>query len=416
MPPLTTINLVSLALLLTMLVLAVFYRDRLTLILSYNLRSLLVRWQVTLLAMVGIALVVAVFGVLMSMSEGFATALRATGSDRNAMVVQRGSASELTSWVPQDQRALIVVHDLVARGADGQPLVSPEIVVVTNKPKRDGTPTNVNLRGVTPRAFEVRGGLAITKGRRFTPGLDEIIVGERIAERVPGLELGQKVRLQKKDWTVVGHFLSQGGAFESEIWGDHDVFSQEFQRQGGSNALCVRLVRPDAVAGLDSWVRLQPQMQLQALSERKYYEDQAGPLSKTLGVVATAVAFIMGIGAVFGAMNTMYAIVASRTREVGTLRALGFPRRVVLLSFVSEAVFLALVGGLLGCLLALPMNGFSTGTGQTQSFSEIAFAFRVTPAILQRCLVFAVAMGFLGGLLPAVRAARLPITVALRES
>lgn len=416
MPPLTPTDVISLALVLLGLLLAVMYRDRLTLILSYNLRSLLVRWQVTLLAMVGIALVVAVFGVLMSMSEGFATALRATGSDRNAMVVQRGSASELTSWVPQDQRALIAVHELVARGSDGQPLVSPEIVVVTNKTKQDGTPTNVNLRGVTPRAFEIRGGVTITQGRKFTPGLDEIIVGEPIAARVPGLGLGQKVRLQKKDWTVVGHFRSQGGAFESEIWGDHDVFSQEFQRSGGSNALCVRLVRPDAVAALDSWIRLQPQMQLQALSESQYYEDQAGPLSKTLRVVAMAVAFIMGIGAVFGAMNTMYAIVASRTREVGTLRALGFPRRVVLLSFVTEAVFLALAGGLLGCLLALPMNGFSTGTGQTQSFSEIAFAFRVTPAILERCLVFAVTMGFLGGLLPAVRAARLPITSALRES
>ena len=383
---------------------------------SYNVRNVRNRWQVTLLAVSGIALVVAVFAVLMSMSEGFASALRATGSEQNAMVVQRGSMSELTSWIPIDQKNMIVAHDVVARGSDGAALVSPEVIVVTMKPKADGEPTNVTIRGVTLKGQEVRGGIRIVRGRNYAPGLTEIIAGEKIAARVPGLEVGSVVKLQNRDWTVVGVFASRGGAFESEIWGDHDVIGQAFERTGGSNAMAVRLKEPGQVAALDAWIRANPQMQLQAVQERKYYEDQAGPLAKILRILATVVAVIMGIGAVFGAMNTMYAIVAARTREIGTLRALGFSRRAILFSFVVESVTLALLGGLLGCLFALPMNGYSTGTGQTQSFSEIAFAFRVTPGIAAAGIAFAIVMGLFGGLLPALRAARLPITSALRET
>jgi putative ABC transport system permease protein len=384
--------------------------------LSYNVRNVRNRWQVTLLAVSGIALVVAVFTVLMSMSEGFAIALRATGRPDNAMIVQRGSASELTSWIPLDQRQLIVVRDEVARGTDGQPLASPEDVVVTMKPKKDGEPTNISVRGVTPRAFEVRSGITIEQGRTFTPGLYEVIVGDKIAGRVQGLEIGSKVKLQKHEWTVVGVFSSRGGAFESEIWGDAEVMGTDFGRSGGSNAMAVRLKPGADVAALDKWIRSNPQMQLQAVSEKKYYDDQAGPLAKILRQLATFVAIIMGVGAVFGAMNTMYAVVAARTREIGTLRALGFSRRAILFSFVLESVTLALAGGAIGCLLAFPMNGYSTGTGQTQSFSEIAFAFRITPEIVAAGIVFAVVMGVVGGLLPALRAARLPITSALREA
>jgi putative ABC transport system permease protein len=384
--------------------------------LSYNIRNVRSRWQVTLLAISGIALVVAVFTVLMSMSEGFAMALRTTGRPDNAMIVQRGSASELTSWIPLDQRNQILVREEVARGADGQPLASPEDVVVTMKPKKDGEPTNVSVRGVTPRAFEVRSGIKIVEGRTFTPGLYEVIAGNKIANRVQGLDIGSSVKLQKHEWKVVGIFSSQGGAFESEIWGDAEVMGVDFGRTGGSNAMSVRLKPGSDVATLDRWIRSNPQMQLQAVSERKYYDDQAGPLAKILRQLATFVAIIMGVGAVFGAMNTMYAIVAARTREIGTLRALGFSRRAILFSFVLESVTLALAGGAIGCLIAFPMNGYSTGTGQTQSFSEIAFAFRITPEIVTTALVFAVVMGLIGGLLPAFRAARLPITTALREA
>ena len=384
--------------------------------LSYNIRNVRNRWQVTLLAISGIALVVAVFTVLMAMSEGFAMALRTTGRADNAMIVQRGSASELTSWIPLDQRQMIVVRDEVERGADGQPLASPEDVVVTMKPKKDGEPTNITVRGVSPRAFAVRGEIKIVEGRTFTPGLYEVIVGDKIAKRVQGLDIGAGVKLQKHEWKVVGTFTSKGGAFESEIWGDAEVMSVDFGRTGGSNAMSVRLKPGTDVATLDRWIRSNPQMQLQAVSERKYYDDQAGPLAKILRQLATFVAIIMGVGAVFGAMNTMYAIVAARTREIGTLRALGFSRRAILFSFVLESVTLALAGGAIGCLLAFPMNGYSTGTGQTQSFSEIAFAFRITPEIVTTALIFAVGMGVIGGLLPAFRAARLPITSALREA
>lgn len=385
--------------------------------LYYNVRNLRVRWQVTLLSVFGIALVVAVFTVLMSMSEGFRLAFRETGREDNAIVIQRGSASELTSAVPLSQRNMIVVDERVARGADGQPLASWEWVIVIGLPKKtDGQMTNVTIRAVIPKTFEVRGGIEVVEGRGFTPGLDEVIVGRKIADRIKGLEVGGTVKYQKKEFKIVGLFRSAGEAFESEIWGDFDTFGAIFQRGAGSNSLVVRMKDSSQISELDKWIRAQPQMQLQAVSERKYYQDQAGPLASILKVLAQGVSLIMGIGAVFGAMNTMYAIVAARTREIGTLRALGFARRAILLAFVIESVFLALVGGALGCLLAVPMNGFAAGTGQTQSFSEIAFAFRITPETLAAAMVFAALMGLVGGLLPSLRAARLPITSALREA
>ena len=384
---------------------------------SYNVRNVRVRWQVTLLAVGGIALVVAVFAVLMSMSEGFAAALRSTGRADNVMVVQRGSTSELTSALPLADRNMILVDDRIARDANGRPIASWEWVVVIGLPRAtDGSPTNVSLRAVTPRAFEVRGGIKIVEGRSFTPGLDEVIVGRKLQRRIRGLELGQDVKYQHKQFRIVGVFESTGGAFESEIWGDFDTFGAIFQRGAGSNSLVARVKDPAAIPELDRWIRAQPQMQLQALSEKKYYEDQAGPLARTLSGLASFVAIVMGIGAVFGAINTMYAIVSARTREIGTLRALGFSRRAILFSFLVESVLLAAVGGVIGCLLAFPMNGYTTGTGQTQSFSEIAFAFRITPGIVLTGMAFAILMGFFGGLLPALRGARQPITSSLREA
>jgi putative ABC transport system permease protein len=384
---------------------------------SYNVRNVRTRWQVSLLAVIGIGLVVAVFVALVAMRTGFQYALRSTGTPQNAMVVQRGSASELTSWVPLDHRNKILADSRVARGDDGTALASPEIVVVGNMPRRaDGTPTNVTIRGVSPKAFEVRGGIRMVQGVRFKPGLYEVIVGEKIAARIRGLDLGDSIPIQGHRWKVVGIFASRGGAFESEIWGDLDTMAEPFRRTGGSNALAVRLKDPATLQAFDRWIRDDPEMQLQAVQEEKYYADQAGGLSTTLLFLVRFVSFIMAIGAVFGAMNTMYAIVAARTREIGTLRALGFSRRSILFSFVMESVLLALAGGAVGCLLALPMNGLTTASGQTPSFSELAFAFRVTPEILIGGVVFAAVMGLFGGLLPALRASRLPITSALREA
>jgi putative ABC transport system permease protein len=382
---------------------------------SYNVRNVRVRWQVTLLAIFGIALVVAVFIVLSAMSSGFRLALRATGRPDNAMVVQKGSTSELVSGIPREQASVIMVDPRIARGADGQPLASPEIMVVVSLPRKvDGTEVNVTLRGVTPRAFDVRGGIKIVEGRTFNPGLYEIIVGQRAYERF-GLQVGKPVKLQKKDWQVVGVFSSEGSGFESEIWGDLDATGPAFLRTGGYQSIAVRLADPGALPAMKDTLENDPQMQVSVIQERKYYEDQAGFVAAALMGLAILVSLVMGIGAVFGAMNTMYAIVSARTREIGTLRALGFSRRSILFSFVTEAVFLALIGGLLGCLFALPADGITSATNGA-NFSELAFAFRITAPTLAAGLVFAVVMGFLGGLLPAWRGARLPITSALREA
>lgn len=385
--------------------------------LSYNARNVKTRWRVSLLAIVGISLVVAVFVVLLAMSAGFSYALRATGDPSNAMIVQRGSGSELTSWVPIDHRRKIVVDPRIALGKDGGAMASPEIVVVGNMPRRaDGAPTNVTIRGVTAKAFEVRTGIHLEKGRMYTPGLYEVIVGQRIANRMANLDLDRDLPIQGHNWKIVGIFTADGSAFESEIWGDLDTMAEPLRRTGGTNSLVVRLKDPSTLEAFDKSIRADPEMQLQADDERKYYESQAGALTGTLLFLAGFVSITMGIGAVFGAMNTMYAIVSARTREIGTLRALGFSRRSILFSFVLESVMLALAGGALGCLLALPMNGFTTASGQTASFSELAFAFKVTPAILMRGVFFSGIMGLFGGLLPSFRAARLPITSALREA
>ncbi len=383
----------------------------------YNIRNLGQRWKVTLLAIFGIGLVVAAVVVIASMSAGFQAALRSTGSDDNAIVTQRGSMSELTSWINIGNAQTIMTDPRIARDSDGTPLASCEIVVIASKPKKsDNQPTNITLRGVTPEAFKVRTGIKLVEGRMFSPGLFEVIVGKMISDRVKGLNIGDTLKVQRKEFKVVGLFTADGSSFESEMWGDYNALGPAVGRSGGCESLTVRLTNPAVLASFDKDLRANPQMQVQADSEKTYYANQAGGIATALKILAGFVGFVMGIGAVFGAMNTMYAIVSQRTREIGTLRALGFSRFSILLSFVMESVLLALVGGILGCLIAIPMNGFTAGTGQTQSFSELAFAFKITPGIVLVGLIFAVVMGFVGGLLPALRASRMPITKALREA
>jgi len=384
--------------------------------LSYNVRNLRSRWEVTLLAIFGIALVVAAFVTILSMARGFNIALSSTGSDNNAIITQRGSLSELSSWMDIAAANIVSVDPRVARGNDGKPLASCEVVIITApKAKDTGYPTNVTFRGVSPTAFKVRNGIKVVEGRMFQPGLFEVIVGKKIADRLQGVNIGDTIPIQRKNWKVVGLFNADGSSFESEIWGDYDAMAPAIGRNGGCESLTVRLTSPAVLAGFDRDLRANPQYQLQADSEKKYYENLAGPTAGALMGLAVFVAVVMGIGAVFGAMNTMYAIVSQRTREIGTLRALGFSRFSILLSFVLESMLLAILGGVLGCLVALPMNGFTAATG-TNAFSELAFAFRVTPALLVIGLTFAMLMGIAGGLLPALRASRLPITRALREA
>jgi putative ABC transport system permease protein len=383
--------------------------------LSYNVRNLGVRWRVNLLAIIGIALVVAVFVSLSAMAAGFRTALRSTGRPDNAMVVQKGATSELTSGFPREAADRVLVDDRVARGTDGAPLASPEIVVVANLHRvSDGSLVNVTLRGVTQRAFDVRGGIRLLSGRRFTPGLAEIVAGEKAASLF-GLSVGSRVKIQKREWTVAGTFASEGSGFESELWGDLEVMAPEFHREGAYQSLVLRLRDRADLDPLGKAIAENPGVQLEAKEERRFYEDEAGPTGRAILGLAVFVSVIMGIGAVFGAMNTMYAVVASRTREIGTLRALGFSRRAILVAFVIESAFLALMGGALGCVLALPANGLTTATGGP-NFAELAFAFRITSAAVLAGLAFALLMGVCGGLLPALRGARLSIVNALRAA
>ena len=384
--------------------------------LSYNVRNVRVRWRVTLLAIGGIALVVAVFIVLIALSTGLRVALRDTGRLDNAIVVQRGSQQELTSGIGRDDAEFMSVDERVARDPQGRPLSSPELVVAATLPRKsDGVLSNVQVRGVTPMAFEVRGGIRIVEGRTFTPGLTEVIVGARVRERYRGLEIGQAFTLKKREWRIVGVFEAEGGSFESEVWGDLDVMAAAFNRIGGYQSVTLRMSDPAQVARLATDFEKNPRLQVTVKPEQKYYEDQAGPVGAALLFLAFFVSFVMGIGAVFGAMNTMYAVVVQRTREIATLRALGFSRVSILSSFLIESIVISLVAGAIGCLIALPANGLTAATGNV-TFSELAFAFRVTPPALVAGMVFALVMGFVGGLLPALRAARLPIARALREA
>ena len=383
--------------------------------LTYNIRSLCVRGRVTLLAIGGIALVVAVLIVLTAMAAGFRLALQASGSSDNAIITQRGSTSEITSGIPRDAINALVVDSRIERDQAGQPLASPELVVVAAmRRKEDGADVNVVIRGVTPTAFKVRGNVSVVEGRNFTPGLYEVIVGRKLFDRMANVGLGRTIRMQRRDWTIVGVFAADGSAFESEVWGDKDAMGPAFGRGAGAQTLTVRMRDPAAIPAFNEELSRNPRMQVQAMQERLYYEQQSAGVSGPLLALAIFVAVVMGIGAVFGAMNTMYAIVAARTREIGTLRALGFSRFAILVAFVIESTFLAIVGGALGCLVALPANGISSAAGGA-NFAEVAFAFRITPQAIIAGMILATLMGIAGGLLPSLRAARLPITSALRE-
>lgn len=384
--------------------------------LSYNVRNVRQRWQVTVLAIGGIALVVAVFVILIALYSGFRIALASSGSLDNGLFVQRGSSSEITSGIARDDAEFLSVDSRVARDDEGRPLASPEIVVAASLPRRGSTmEANVQLRGVSPMAFKVRRGIEVIDGRMLSPGLQEVIVGTRVVERFD-VALGSTLHIKARDWKVVGVFTAEGSSFESEVWGDVDVMASVFNRQGGYQSLTVRLVDTSVVADWATEVLSNPRLQLELKQERQYYDDLTGVTGVLLLALAGFVAIVMGIGAVFGAMNTMYAVVAQRTREIATLRALGFSRFAILISFVLESMFIAVIGGALGCVLGFVAELFPSAATGNVTFSEIAFAFTVTPASLIGGMVFALVMGFVGGLLPAVRAARMPLTVALREA
>jgi putative ABC transport system permease protein len=382
----------------------------------YNLRSVLQRPVSTALTALGIGLVVAVFVAMLALANGFAMALVGTGSTDNVIVLRRGADNELSSGIGRDAISIISSFPHVALAADGHPLVSPETYVVINVP-RVGADTlaiaNVVARGVSDRAFEVRRNIVVTEGRRFQSGKSEICVGQKLVGRFQNTAVGQTMRFAGRDWTVVCHFAAAGSSFESEIWGENEQFQGVF-RGNVFQSLTFRLKDPKGFADAKRALQDDQRIQVDAHEELTFYADQSQLLGSILRFLAVMVTSIMAVGAVFGAVNTMYAAVSSRTPEIAVLLTLGFQPRSVLVSFLAESAVIALIGGVIGCLLALPMNGVVTSTTNWASFSELAFAFRVTPQLLLEGLIFSIVMGVIGGFFPARRASRMPVVQALR--
>ncbi len=384
-------------------------------VLRYNIRNVFVRWRATLATVLGIALVVAVYVMVQSLAVGLVKTSGNTGDPRNLMIVRRGSASESGSQITREQFRVIQYSPELARDAAGQPLVSADTLVILNLPRGadvDGE-ANVTLRGVSPDGIALRAQVRLVAGRWFEAGRREMVVSRRLAGRFAKMGVGDVVKIGLRELTVAGHFDGQGSAFDSEAWMGADEVRSMFDRPAYSSVLA----RPaDEAAASTLIVRLEADKRLgvRVLREVDYYKEQtktAGPIRFLGNFLATT----MSIGAIFAAMNTMYASVGARTREVGTLRVLGFRRRTVLLGFLLEGAVLAAIGGVLGVLLALPLNGVTTGWIGFETFSETVFEFRITPGLALQGLVFAVVVGVLGSLLPAMRAARLPVIAALKS-
>ncbi len=384
---------------------------------AYNVRSVFIRWPSTLVAVLGIAGTVAVFAVMLAMAQGFQAMLVGGGSRDNAIVLRGGADSEMMSAVTLDQVRVLADAPGVARGASGEPLVSAEVVVIGAFPLiATGSDANVQIRGLSPVVLEVRPNARIVEGRFFEPGLTELVVGRNVPGTYEGFTLGSTVDFGGGRWTVVGVFDAGGSSYDSEIWCDAVVLNQIFKRpENIFQSATARLVSPESFQAFKDAATSDPRLTVDVFRETAFYAEQSRMVSTLIRVLGFIVALVMAVGAVFAALNTMYSAVASRSAEIATLKALGFSPASVVLSFVAESVVIALAGGVVGVLAALPFNGFTTGTMNWSSFSYLAFAFRVTPAIVASGLVFAFVMGIVGGLPPALRAARLPIIVALRE-
>lgn len=387
-----------------------------TIPLSYIARNLFARKLTTVLTAGGMALVVYVFATVLMLAAGLEQTLVATGQPDNVLVIRRGSQTEVQSGIDRSSASIVESVPGIATGQDGGKLVSKEPVVLISLPKREtGSASNVVIRGVTPEGLTLRPQVRIVEGRMFRPGTSEIIAGRAIAQGFRGASIGETLRFAQQDWTVVGVFDAGKTAFNSEIWGDAEQLLQAFRR-GGFSAVVFRLQDPGAYESVRNSIESDPRLQLEVKPEQKFYADQSEQLAKFISYLGTTISVIFSIGAIIGAMITMYASVASRTAEIGTLRALGFPRSSILIAFLGEALLLGFVGGVVGLAGAAFMQLVPISTTNFQTFAEIAFTFTLTPAIVLASLGFAVGMGFIGGFLPAARAARLSIVDALRAA
>lgn len=382
----------------------------------YTVRNLWARKLTTALTAVGMALVVYVFATVLMLSEGLQKTLVDTGTDGNAITLRRGSETEVQSSIERSQAAIVESLPQIAVAPTGQHLLSKETVVLVTLPKRrSDKPSNVTLRGTSAAGVALRPQVRITAGRMFNPGTAEIIAGQKIAGGFAGAGLGEALYFARKTWRVVGVFDAGNTAFGSEIWGDVDQFMQAFRRNTYSTVL-LRLNGSAEFQGIRQRIEQDPRLTLEVKQERRFYAEQSATMARFLRVFGITLSVIFSIGAVIGAMITMYASVASRITEIGTLRALGFSRPDILAAFVLEALLIGLTGGALGVFVAAFMQFVTISTMNWQTFSELSFSFTLTPSILARSIGFALIMGLAGGALPALRAARLPIVDALRAS
>jgi putative ABC transport system permease protein len=382
-----------------------------------NIRSIRARLGSSSVAVVGIAGVVLVFVAVLSIAEGVAATMKASGDPNTVLVLRSGSDTEMTSGLGGDSVRVIQDAPGVARDSSGTPLTSPELFVVVDHPlKRSGSPANVPLRGITPEAFKVHDRVKIVQGRNLEFGKNEIIAGRAASHQFVGLEPGTTLKWGESTWTLVGIFEDGGSASESELWCDVKVLQPAYRRGNSYQSVYAKLAEPSAFEALKDSLTTNPQLQVTAMRSPDYYGTQTATLQMIVRTIGGIIAILMGVGAVFGAVITMYTAVASRTREIATLRALGFGSVPVVVSVLVEAALLSAVGGLVGGLAAwAAFDGYETATMNFQSFSQIAFAFRVTPALLATAMIYALIMGLFGGMLPAIRAARLPVVTALRE-
>jgi putative ABC transport system permease protein len=391
-----------------------FDEIKMALPLTYNFRNVIVRWRATLATVLGIALVVAVFVLVQSLAGGLEKSASNTGDPRNVMIVRKGSTAESSSQVSIQQFQILHYWSQIARDEKGRPLVSADVVALISQPRIDGKgEANVSVRGLTPMGMNLRPQVKLVAGRWFTPGKREVAVSSQMARRFAEFKIGDRFKTGGNWLTVVGEFDGGNSAFDSEVWMDADEARAIFDRQSYSSVL-VRAANPQAAREIVARLDTDKRLPLRADLEVKYYAEQT-ETAKPIKILGDFPPPAMSIGAIFAAMNTMYASVGSRTREIGTLRVLGFRRRTILASFIIEGALLAAIGGALGCLLALPLHGYSTGTMSFNTFSETVFQFRITPWLAAKGIIFAVIVGVIGSLLPAIRAARLPVIAALKS-
>jgi putative ABC transport system permease protein len=392
-------------------------RGRQTLsITSVGISTLRQRIGASLVVVVGIAGVVGVLVAMLAMGEGFQSTLQQTGSDDTAIVLRGGSNAELNSVLDRDSINVVIQAPGVARSAEGKPVASAEQSVVANLPKRSdpSVEANVPIRGVGDEAWILRPNVKIVQGRRFKPGLRELVVGQGAMRQFAGLDVGSRLRLAGQEWSIVGEFAS-GDSHDSELWGDAQTVASAYRRGSSAQSVTVRLTSPQAFDAFKAALSSDPRIKVDVSTTREYFSKQSENLTKVIRIVGITVGVIMAIGAIFGALNTMFAAIASRAREIATLRAIGFRGLPVVVSVLMETMLLALLGGVLGGLISwLIFNGYTAST-LGANFSQVVFQFKVSPELLWLGIKWAMAIGFVGGLFPAVRAARLPVTTALRE-